>query len=164
MYFERDSSMVVGCSWCYCVWIHVLSLFQGLRLEPSLMRCCHIPCGSRPIDYTVQISNKLLLDIRRHIKKYYSVSICVWMQDQLWGFDKYQFFQEITDLHANMHAHKHTCIYFFTTCGATNGLIQCLIVELVRLPQLARWWLTFFSVFSFFFFPNNFLWRLPLVH
>ncbi|XP_033841473.1 DNA polymerase alpha catalytic subunit [Periophthalmus magnuspinnatus] len=44
----------------------------GLKLEPSLMRCCHIPCGSRPIDYTVNISNKLLLDIRRHIKKYYS--------------------------------------------------------------------------------------------
>ncbi|XP_067434009.1 DNA polymerase alpha catalytic subunit [Thunnus thynnus] len=44
----------------------------GLKLEPSLMRCCHIPCSSRPIDYTVNISNKLLLDIRRHIKKYYS--------------------------------------------------------------------------------------------
>ncbi|KAM7369988.1 hypothetical protein PAMP_011275 [Pampus punctatissimus] len=44
----------------------------GLKLEPSLMRCCHIPCGSRPIDYAVNIGNKLLLDIRRHIKKYYS--------------------------------------------------------------------------------------------
>ncbi|KAK7879394.1 hypothetical protein WMY93_030730 [Mugilogobius chulae] len=44
----------------------------GLKLEPSLMRCCHIPCGSRPIDCAVNISNKLLLDIRRHIKKYYS--------------------------------------------------------------------------------------------
>nr|CBN81881.1 DNA polymerase alpha catalytic subunit [Dicentrarchus labrax] len=44
----------------------------GSKLEPSLMRCCHTPCGSRPIDYTVNISNKLLLDIRRHIKKYYS--------------------------------------------------------------------------------------------
>lgn len=44
----------------------------GLKLEPSLMRCCHIPCGSRPIDFAVNISNKLLLDIRRHIKKYYS--------------------------------------------------------------------------------------------
>lgn len=50
------------------------SVFEGagLTLEPSLMRCCHIPCGSRPIDYAVNISNKLLLDIRRHIKKYYS--------------------------------------------------------------------------------------------
>uniref|UniRef100_A0A673B1P1 DNA polymerase n=1 Tax=Sphaeramia orbicularis TaxID=375764 RepID=A0A673B1P1_9TELE len=44
----------------------------GQKLEPSLMRCCHIPCGSRPIDYAVKISNKLLLDIRRHVKKYYS--------------------------------------------------------------------------------------------
>ncbi|XP_041670511.1 DNA polymerase alpha catalytic subunit [Cheilinus undulatus] len=50
------------------------SVFEGagVKMEPSLMRCCHIPCGSRPIDYTINISNKLLLDIRRHIKKYYS--------------------------------------------------------------------------------------------
>ncbi|XP_035475430.1 DNA polymerase alpha catalytic subunit isoform X1 [Scophthalmus maximus] len=50
------------------------SVFEGagLKLEPSLMRCCHVPCGSRPIDHTVNISNKLLLDIRRHIKKYYT--------------------------------------------------------------------------------------------
>ncbi|KAM9839703.1 DNA polymerase alpha catalytic subunit [Aulostomus maculatus] len=50
------------------------SVFEGAgqKLEPSLMRCCHIPCGSRPLDYAVNISNKLLLDIRRHIKKYYS--------------------------------------------------------------------------------------------
>lgn len=59
------------------------SLFQGPRLEPSLVRCCHVPCGSRPIDYGVNISNKLLLDIRRHIKKYYSVSIC---DHKLWNF------------------------------------------------------------------------------
>lgn len=56
------------------------SLFQGLTLEPSLMRCCHIPCGGRPVDYAVKISNKLLLDIRRHIKKYYSVSIAVFVR------------------------------------------------------------------------------------
>ncbi|XP_053715701.1 DNA polymerase alpha catalytic subunit isoform X2 [Synchiropus splendidus] len=50
------------------------SVFEGAgsKLEPSLMQCCHIPCGSRPIDYAVNISNKLLLDIRRHIRKYYS--------------------------------------------------------------------------------------------
>lgn len=50
------------------------SVFEGagLKLEPSLMRCCHIPCGSSPTDYIINISNKLLLDIRRHIKKYYS--------------------------------------------------------------------------------------------
>ncbi|XP_034562233.1 DNA polymerase alpha catalytic subunit [Notolabrus celidotus] len=50
------------------------SVFEGAgtKLEPSLMRCCNISCGSRPIDCAVNISNKLLLDIRRHIKKYYS--------------------------------------------------------------------------------------------
>uniref|UniRef100_A0A667XK70 DNA polymerase n=1 Tax=Myripristis murdjan TaxID=586833 RepID=A0A667XK70_9TELE len=45
---------------------------SGQKLEPSLLRCCHIPCGGCPRDYVVNISNKLLLDIRRHIKKYYS--------------------------------------------------------------------------------------------
>lgn len=39
------------------------------------MRCCHVPCGARPVDFPVSISNKLLLDIRRHVRKYYSVSI-----------------------------------------------------------------------------------------
>ncbi|KAM9332035.1 DNA polymerase alpha catalytic subunit isoform 2-T2 [Pholidichthys leucotaenia] len=50
------------------------SVFEGAgsKLEPSLMRCCHIPCGSSPLDYVVNISNKLVLDIRRHIKRYYS--------------------------------------------------------------------------------------------
>ncbi|KAK2859391.1 hypothetical protein Q5P01_004011 [Channa striata] len=50
------------------------SVFEGAgsKVEPSLLRCCHIPCGSCPSDYGVNISNKLLLDIRRHIKKYYS--------------------------------------------------------------------------------------------
>lgn len=43
------------------------------------MRCCHIPCGNSPIDYAVNISNKLLLDIRRHVKKYYSVSISLFV-------------------------------------------------------------------------------------
>lgn len=52
-------------------------LLQGINLEPGLMRCCHPPCESRPVDHPVNICNKLLLDIRRHIKKYYSVSICV---------------------------------------------------------------------------------------
>ncbi|KAJ4925105.1 hypothetical protein JOQ06_017842 [Pogonophryne albipinna] len=45
---------------------------RGLKCEPSLLRCCHLPCGERPIDQAVNICNKLLLDIRRHIKKYYS--------------------------------------------------------------------------------------------
>uniref|UniRef100_A0A3P9L8F1 DNA polymerase n=1 Tax=Oryzias latipes TaxID=8090 RepID=A0A3P9L8F1_ORYLA len=50
------------------------NVFEGAgnKVEPGLMRCCHIPCQSRPIDHPVHISNKLLLDIRRHIKKYYS--------------------------------------------------------------------------------------------
>ncbi|MEQ2307673.1 DNA polymerase alpha catalytic subunit, partial [Ameca splendens] len=46
----------------------------GSKVEPSLMRCCHIPCTNRPIDHVVNMSNKLLLDIRRHIKKYYSAA------------------------------------------------------------------------------------------
>ncbi|XP_029004027.1 DNA polymerase alpha catalytic subunit [Betta splendens] len=50
------------------------SVFEGAgtKLEASLMRCCHVPCRSSPIDYAVNLSNKLLLDIRRHVKKYYS--------------------------------------------------------------------------------------------
>ncbi|XP_043959846.1 DNA polymerase alpha catalytic subunit isoform X2 [Gambusia affinis] len=50
------------------------SVFEGAgdRAEPSLMRCCHLPCTNSPIDNVVHISNKLQLDIRRHIKKYYS--------------------------------------------------------------------------------------------
>uniref|UniRef100_A0A7N8Y114 DNA polymerase alpha catalytic subunit n=1 Tax=Mastacembelus armatus TaxID=205130 RepID=A0A7N8Y114_9TELE len=50
------------------------SVFQGAgsKVEPSLWRCCHIACGNNPIKDTVKISNKLLLDIRRHIKQYYS--------------------------------------------------------------------------------------------
>ncbi|XP_068438304.1 DNA polymerase alpha catalytic subunit [Clinocottus analis] len=50
------------------------SVFEGagLKLEPSLLRCCHVSCGSQPTDYVVNISNKLQHDIRRHIKKYYS--------------------------------------------------------------------------------------------
>ncbi|XP_019718665.1 DNA polymerase alpha catalytic subunit [Hippocampus comes] len=50
------------------------SVFEGAgsKLEPSFLRCCHVPCGGCPIDYAFNISNKLLLDIRRYIKKYYS--------------------------------------------------------------------------------------------
>ncbi|XP_047424576.1 DNA polymerase alpha catalytic subunit isoform X2 [Mugil cephalus] len=44
----------------------------GAQVEPSLLRCRHIPCGCSPADRIVNISNKLLLDIRRHIRKYYS--------------------------------------------------------------------------------------------
>ncbi|XP_035271225.1 DNA polymerase alpha catalytic subunit isoform X1 [Anguilla anguilla] len=50
------------------------SVFQGAgsMVEPSLLRCCHIPCGGHPIEHLVQISNKLILDIRHHIHRYYS--------------------------------------------------------------------------------------------
>ncbi|XP_061660924.1 DNA polymerase alpha catalytic subunit isoform X2 [Syngnathoides biaculeatus] len=50
------------------------SVFEGAgsKLEPSFLRCCHTPCGGRPLDYAFNISNKLVLDIRRHIKKYYT--------------------------------------------------------------------------------------------
>ncbi|XP_028815477.1 DNA polymerase alpha catalytic subunit isoform X2 [Denticeps clupeoides] len=44
----------------------------GAKVEPSLMQCCHVPCKGRPVDHAIQISNKLRLDIRRHIRRYYS--------------------------------------------------------------------------------------------
>lgn len=84
-----------------CVLINLLYLFQGLKLEPSLMRCCHIPCGSRPIDHAVNISNKLLLDIRRHIKKYYSVSIPIKL--------------------CFTHTHIHVLLYHLWGCTMVTG-------------------------------------------
>uniref|UniRef100_A0A8C2DZW9 DNA polymerase n=1 Tax=Cyprinus carpio TaxID=7962 RepID=A0A8C2DZW9_CYPCA len=44
----------------------------GSTLQPSLNNCCHIPCRGSPMEHPVQISNKLLLDIHRHIRRYYS--------------------------------------------------------------------------------------------
>lgn len=44
----------------------------GSSIQPSLKSCCHIPCGASPLDHVLRISNKLQLDIRRHIRKYYS--------------------------------------------------------------------------------------------
>uniref|UniRef100_A0A8C7JUP0 DNA polymerase n=1 Tax=Oncorhynchus kisutch TaxID=8019 RepID=A0A8C7JUP0_ONCKI len=44
----------------------------GTMVEPALLRCCNPTCGGRPLDYPTHISNKLLLDIRKHIRKYYS--------------------------------------------------------------------------------------------
>ena len=52
----------------------VIFVFQDVKAEPSLLRCCHVPCEGRPINHPVNICNKLMLDIRRHVKKYYSVS------------------------------------------------------------------------------------------
>lgn len=44
----------------------------GSTLQLSLKSCCHVPCGGSPMDHQVQIGNKLQLDIRRHIRRYYS--------------------------------------------------------------------------------------------
>ncbi|XP_018416639.1 PREDICTED: DNA polymerase alpha catalytic subunit [Nanorana parkeri] len=44
---------------------------SGLQIEPSLLQCSKPECSSSPLEYTMLIHNKLLLDIRRHIKKYY---------------------------------------------------------------------------------------------
>lgn len=51
----------------------VLNL-QGLLIEASLLRCSKKECDESPLNYVKQINNKLILDIRRYIKKYYSVS------------------------------------------------------------------------------------------
>uniref|UniRef100_A0A671T8Z9 DNA polymerase n=1 Tax=Sinocyclocheilus anshuiensis TaxID=1608454 RepID=A0A671T8Z9_9TELE len=44
----------------------------GSTLQPSLKNCCHIPCRGSPMEHPIQISNKLQLDICRHIRRYYS--------------------------------------------------------------------------------------------
>ncbi|XP_060718299.1 DNA polymerase alpha catalytic subunit isoform X2 [Tachysurus vachellii] len=50
------------------------SVFEGAGsvMEPSLKSCCHVSCNTSPLNHFIQISNKLLLDIRRHVRKYYS--------------------------------------------------------------------------------------------
>ncbi|XP_071994025.1 DNA polymerase alpha catalytic subunit [Engystomops pustulosus] len=45
---------------------------SGPQIEPSLLRCSKPECEASPLDHIAQVHNKLLLDIRRHIKKYYS--------------------------------------------------------------------------------------------
>ncbi|XP_078513931.1 DNA polymerase alpha catalytic subunit [Lissotriton helveticus] len=45
---------------------------SGLQMEPSLKRCCKPECEASPMDYVIQLQNKLIVDIRRHIKKYYN--------------------------------------------------------------------------------------------
>ncbi|KAJ1117106.1 hypothetical protein NDU88_005306 [Pleurodeles waltl] len=45
---------------------------SGLQMEPSLKRCCKPGCDASPKDYIIQLQNKLILDIRHHIKKYYN--------------------------------------------------------------------------------------------
>ncbi|XP_020388539.2 DNA polymerase alpha catalytic subunit [Rhincodon typus] len=45
---------------------------SGQQIQPSLLHCSNIDCEALPIQYEVQMRNKLILDIRRHIKRYYS--------------------------------------------------------------------------------------------
>ncbi|KAG9485685.1 hypothetical protein GDO78_008663 [Eleutherodactylus coqui] len=45
---------------------------SGLQIEPSLLRCSKPECDASPLNHVAQVQNKLLLDIRQHIKKYYS--------------------------------------------------------------------------------------------
>ncbi|XP_057574398.1 DNA polymerase alpha catalytic subunit isoform X3 [Hippopotamus amphibius kiboko] len=44
---------------------------SGIDMEPSLYRCSNITCKASPLNFMVQLSNKLIMDIRRCIKKYY---------------------------------------------------------------------------------------------
>ncbi|XP_033706019.1 DNA polymerase alpha catalytic subunit isoform X3 [Tursiops truncatus] len=44
---------------------------SGTDMEPSLYRCSNIECKASPLTFMVQLSNKLIMDIRRCIKKYY---------------------------------------------------------------------------------------------
>ncbi|ERE64155.1 DNA polymerase alpha catalytic subunit isoform 1 [Cricetulus griseus] len=44
---------------------------SGIDLEPSLYRCSNVDCKASPLTFMVQLSNKLTMDIRHCIKKYY---------------------------------------------------------------------------------------------
>ncbi|XP_028655248.1 DNA polymerase alpha catalytic subunit isoform X1 [Erpetoichthys calabaricus] len=44
---------------------------SGKVIEPSLIRCSNITCEASPLSFVTQMCNKLILDIRRHIKMYY---------------------------------------------------------------------------------------------
>nr|XP_019612610.1 PREDICTED: DNA polymerase alpha catalytic subunit [Rhinolophus sinicus] len=44
---------------------------SGTDTELSLYRCSNINCNASPMNFLVQLNNKLILDIRRFIKKYY---------------------------------------------------------------------------------------------
>ncbi|PKU39295.1 hypothetical protein llap_10400 [Limosa lapponica baueri] len=49
---------------------------SGRFIEPSLQRCSKTECDEPPFNYVVQMNNKLLLDIRRYLRKYYNVIAC----------------------------------------------------------------------------------------
>ncbi|XP_044767843.1 DNA polymerase alpha catalytic subunit isoform X3 [Neomonachus schauinslandi] len=44
---------------------------SGTDTEPSLYRCSNIDCKASPLTFMVQLNNKLIMDMRRCIKKYY---------------------------------------------------------------------------------------------
>ncbi|XP_048866083.1 LOW QUALITY PROTEIN: DNA polymerase alpha catalytic subunit [Brienomyrus brachyistius] len=50
------------------------SAFEGAgpTLQPSFLNCCQVECPGQPIMHPVQIQNKLQLDIRRHIRRFYT--------------------------------------------------------------------------------------------
>ncbi|KAM9204834.1 DNA polymerase alpha catalytic subunit [Mergus octosetaceus] len=45
---------------------------SGRFIEPSLERCSKSECEEPPFNHVVQMNNKLLLDIRRYLRKYYN--------------------------------------------------------------------------------------------
>ncbi|KAI6078741.1 DNA polymerase alpha catalytic subunit isoform X6 [Aix galericulata] len=45
---------------------------SGRFIEPSLERCSKSECEESPFNHVVQMNNKLLLDIRRYLRKYYN--------------------------------------------------------------------------------------------
>uniref|UniRef100_A0A8B9Q979 DNA polymerase n=1 Tax=Apteryx owenii TaxID=8824 RepID=A0A8B9Q979_APTOW len=45
---------------------------SGRFIEPSLQRCSKSECEEPPFNYVVQMNNKLLLDIRQYLRKYYN--------------------------------------------------------------------------------------------
>ncbi|XP_076212107.1 DNA polymerase alpha catalytic subunit isoform X2 [Aptenodytes patagonicus] len=45
---------------------------SGRFIEPSLQRCSKTECEEPPFNYVVQMNNKLLMDIRRYLRKYYN--------------------------------------------------------------------------------------------
>ncbi|KAM6288204.1 DNA polymerase alpha catalytic subunit isoform 2-T2 [Spheniscus humboldti] len=45
---------------------------SGRFIEPSLQRCSKTECEEPPFNHVVQMNNKLLMDIRRYLRKYYN--------------------------------------------------------------------------------------------
>ncbi len=127
MYLNNTSGFLLSsCSWW---WINMLSLCQGLNVEPSLMRCCHIPCGGAPHWLRCQHQQQTAT---WHPSPYQEVLLC----EYFCGFMQVLPMGEIlintsgssnktllyTRFKKHSYTHKHSYIYFFTTCAATNGL------------------------------------------